>query len=419
MMKKTSIWFAAVCLLMLGNAWAQQNQDGSTREPPPAVWKNPRNFEMTQKAWELVTDEEYVEAEAEFRDLVGRFKDDYERSQAMFGLAQSLMLQDDFDEALSLYEQIVNLDVLQNKPHFDAMFQIAQLYYMRERYDDSLRWIDRWLRESGETKVEAYELKASIYAQKEDYRKALENIDIAIATTEKPPKETWYQLKLAMHFELNEFQEAKEVLETLVRGWPDKKTYWIQLASINVTLKNDKEALAILALAHRQGMLESQQDFMQLFSLYGYLEIPFEAAKILQEGIDAGIVEPDKRIWEQLGNAWYASQELDNSIAALKNAADESDNGKLDMQVAMILVDKESWEEAKQSLRNAIEKGGLSQTELGNMYVLLGMSELNTGSYTEARQAFREARTFEGSRSSATQWLNHLDELAKNESPGP
>ncbi len=396
--------------LFCGALAAQESK--SSRESPAAVWKNERNFNSVQKAWEKVADEAYAEAEEDFKKLVDKISDPYEKSQAMFGLAQAQMAQDKFGPALVLYEQIVNMDVLPNKPHFDAMFQIAQLYYMRERYDDSLAWVDRWERDSGETKIEAYELKASIYAQKEDFRSALKNIDLAIALGEKP-KESWYQLKLAMHYELKEYVEAKDVLELMVRNWPDKKQYWTQLSTINVTLKRDQEALAVMALAHRQGLLDKEQDFIQMYSLYGYLEIPLRAAEILSEGIEKGIVEPTKKHWEQLGNAWYAAKELDKAVVALSNAAELSLDGKLDMQVAYILIDKEDWVPAKAALAAAIEKGGLSETATGNLHVLLGMSELNTGDREAARRAFLEARKFEKARASAQQWLNHLEELAK------
>lgn len=407
----------AIALLLAPLAVPAAEEHPSTRESPSPVWRSERNFEAVQEAWELVANEQYAEAETRFRELVARIDDDYERSQAMFGLAQALMSREQFDEALRLYEQIVDLDVLPNRPHFDAMFQLAQLYYLRERFDDALRWLDRWKRESGETKVQYFELRASIYAQQERYRPAIENIDQAIAMTDEP-KQTWYQLKLAMHYELEEFRACKDVLEILIRNWPDRKMYWSQLASINVTLKDDREALAVLALAKRQGMLDKETDWMQLFSLYGLMDVPFKAAQTLAEGIDKGFVEPTKAVYEQLGNAWYAAQELDEAIDALTKAAELSLDGKLDMQVAYILVDKENWRDAKRRLEQAIEKGGISDSETGNLYVLLGMAELNTGNPESARRAFQQGRRYPKSRSAASEWLNHLDEVAQRGSGG-
>lgn len=396
--------------LCLGTAVAQSTAE--TRDPPAGVWKNEGNFKAVQKAWELVANEQYAEAATTFRELTEKIKDPYERSQAMFGLAQALVSQEKYDEALTVYERIINLDVLDNKNHYESMYQMAQLFYMRERYDDALRWIDRWLNESGQVKPDAYTLKASIYAQRDQYRPALESIDTAIGLVDKP-REDWYSLKMAMHYELKEFNKVREVLEILVRGWPQKKQYWVQLASINVTLKRDEDALAILALANRQDMLTTESDMMQLFSLYGYLEMPYEAASAMQEGIDKGLIDAGAKEYEQLGNAWYAAQELDEAIGALTKAGELSSDGKIDMQLAYILVAKEDWEAAKAATGNAIRKGGLSEANMGKMQELLGTSELNLGDYVAARKAFNAAMQYEKSRQAARQWLNHIEELEK------
>ena len=173
------------------------------------------------------------------------------------------------------------------------------------------------------------------------------------------------------------------------------------------------DALAVMALAHRQGLLDKESDYIQLFSLYGYMEVPLKAARVLEEGLEKGIVEPTKKHYESLGNAWYASRELDKAVEALIKAGEKSLDGKIHMQVAYILVDKEDWGAAKIELNSAILKGGLKDTELGNLLVLLGMSELNTGDLVAARKAFMDARKYPKTRSSAQQWINHLDELKK------
>jgi tetratricopeptide (TPR) repeat protein len=388
------------------------------RKPPPAVWKSEANFNGVQKAWEKVADELYAEAAVSFEKLINKIRDPYERTQAMFGLAQTLMATDQFDKALTLYEEIVSMDVLQDKPHFDAMFQIAQLFYMRERYDDALMWTDRWISQSCQIRLEAYDLKASVYAHRDDFRNAMANVDKAIELADEP-KESRYQLKLGMHYELKEFEQSRDVLQFMVRQWPHKKQYWTQLSSMHVTLKNDKEALAVLALAHRHGLLEKESDFTQLYSLYGYLDLPYKAAEVLAEGIDLGFVESSKKHWEQLGNAWYAARELDKAVAALNKAANLAEDGKIAVQVGYILIDKEDWSGAKVALTTALDKGGLSDNQTGNMYVLLGMSELNIGEPAAARRAFMEARKFQKSRQSAQQWINHLNELEKRERAGP
>lgn len=413
MRKLLMLSIGLLALAIAAPAFTQESK--STRKPAgSAIWKNERYFKQVGQAWDMISDERYTDAETRLRELVGRMSDPYEKSQTLYALASALMAQDKFDEGLRMFEQIVELNALDNRSHYNAMYQIAQLYYMRERYNDSLSWLDRWESEAGEEKpISAYEMRASIYAAQERFRLAIQSVDQAIAMYDKPPKEQWLQLKLSSHFELKEYRKSKEVLKQLINRSPDKKVYWKHLSSINVTLKQDQEALAVLALAHRKGMLSTESEWLQLYSLYGYQDMPYKAAKVLEDGISQGVVEPNKKNLEQMGNAWYAAHELDKAIAALTKAAGLATDGKLDMQVAYILVDKEDWTAAKQSLNGAISKGGLGDNQLGNMHVLLGMSEANTGNSAGAREAFRNALSFEKARSAAQQWLNHLDEQAK------
>ena len=63
-------------------------------------------------------------------------------------------------------------------------------------------------------------VQASIYAAKLDYARALTAIEKAISM-EDNPKEPWYQLKLAAHYELEQFPQAAQ---TLARAHPN---WWV------------------------------------------------------------------------------------------------------------------------------------------------------------------------------------------------
>lgn len=394
-------------ILALWTSASSQESAEPVRQEPQAVWKNPRHHERTAKAYELLAEDDFTEAEDRLRELLADFDDAFERSQVLLGLANVLILTDRLDEALPLYAEIVQLDRLSNQQHFQAMFQLAQLHAMQENYDDALHWIERWLTESGEERADAYVLKASIHAESDAYAHALASIDRAIALSQDV-HESWLQLKLACHVELDQYLEARDVLFSLVRGWPKKKIYWTQLASTLVALKSESQALAVLALAHRQGLLDTEQDYMQLFNLYGYLDLPYQAATVLQAAIESGRVTADLATWEKLGNAWYAAREQEQSIGALARAAELSESGMLDMQVAMILIDAERYPEASPHLRRALEKGGITDSETGNLHILLGMTELNNDQSESARHSFRKALEYESSEVSARQWLNHM-----------
>jgi len=291
------------------------------------------------------------------------------------------------------------------------MYQIAQLYYMKERFEEALDKLDLWMCKVPKEKITAasWYLKAVIYTSKEDWQNVVPAIDQSISMADEP-KESWYQLKLAAHFELEQFPKAGQTLESMIQYWPDKKNYWIQLSQIYYKLKMEDEALSVLALAYRRNMLEKQTDIMYLSNLYSNNNVPYKAAAVLQKGIEDGLVESNKRHWTMIADAWYAAEEMENSLAAYEKAGHASDDGEIDLRRAYILVDMERWSEASEAVSAALDKGGFTERKTGDAYVILGMSEYNLGNYNKASTAWGRASKYPKVKKSAQQWMNHMRE---------
>src|SRR5690625_7431065 len=99
-------------------------------------------------------------------------------------------------------------------------------------------------------------MKASIHANIDQYREAIEAVDKAIELSDDP-KENWFALKLGMHFELEEYSEAADVLKILINMNPDKKDYWLQLSYIYRHLDLVRDSLGLLSIAYLGGMFTS------------------------------------------------------------------------------------------------------------------------------------------------------------------
>lgn len=363
-------------------------------------------------AYEAVGEEKYDEAFQELQRLLNRAgSDDYVRAVVSQALAQVEWSRENFDAALGYFETAVSLDALPNQTHFALMYQLAQLYYMDERYDDAIKRLDLWFCTSPEEKITsaAYVLEASIYSAMNDFPPALEAIETAISM-EAEPKEQWYRLKLAIHYELEQYPQVGETLEILVSNWPEKKTYWVQLAQIHVQLKRPERALGALALAYRNGLLDSQSDVTFLSSLYSGEGVPYKAAEVLQKGIEDGIVESDRRNWTRVAQEWYSAEELENSLAAYEHAGQASTDGEIDLRRAYILVDLERWPTAKEALDAALEKGGLDDRDTGQAYLLRGMAHFNLEEFDAASADWGRASRYEPTRAAAQQWMAHLQE---------
>ncbi len=379
------------------------------RKPGSAGLVGERTYRALEKVYEQIGNNQMAAAETTLRDLLPRTRSvAAEESEVLRALAHIVMANENYDEAVSLMQRAVELDVLPNRQHFQLMFQIAQVRIVQEKYQEGLAQIDRWMQVTDEIPIEAYELQATAHAQLSRYREALTAIDKAIAMSPNP-KDSWYSLKLAMHFELKEYAKAAAVLELLVERNPDNKTYWSQLSAIYINLKEDQKALSVMALAHRRGLVQTEQEYTQLFQLYAYLKIPYKAAQTLDEGIRKGVVEKSAKNWEQLGGSWYEAAELDRALAAYGEAGKLSGNGRIDFQRGSILADQERWEDSRAALVSAIQKGGIDN-QLGNALLLLGTCEFNLKDYNAAMETFRQAMSHSNARANAQQWINHINE---------
>jgi len=335
----------------------------------------------------------------------------YEKAVLAQALAQVEWARSNYDSALANFEKAVRLDALPDLAHFSLMYQIAQLYYMQDRFDEALDKLALWMCRVPEQKItaSAYYLKAAIHTSKSDWKNVVAAIDKAISMSDEPG-EAWYQLKLGGHFELEQFPKVAQTLEIMIGHWPDKKSYWVQLSQVYYKLKMSDEALSVLSLAYRRGMLDMQTEIMYLSSLYSNNDVPLKAAEVLQKGLEDGVVESSRQHWTMVADAWFVAGEMEKALAAYEKAGKVSADGEVDLRRAYILVDMERWSEASAAIKAALDKGGLNQRKSGDAYVLQGMSEFNLGNYNKASTAWDRASKYPQAEKSARQWMNHMRE---------
>ena len=408
---------AAVVLLFLGMfltldvVFAQASECDRERDVPNKALDE-FTYRQLNKVYEQVGKELYDDAYKTLQKLLARAgRDKYSQAVLHQALAQVEWSRENLDSSLDHFEKAVELDSLPDQPHFVLMYQIAQLYYMNERYQDALDRLDLWFCKSPPESIKsaAYVLQASIYVQQKNYIAALKAIETAIAMDENP-QESWYQIKLAAHYELEQYPQAAETLEIIIIHWPDRKAYWLQLSQIYFKLKQDERALAVLALAYRRNMLDKQSDITYLSSLYSNSDVPYKAAGVLEKGINDGIVEPTQYHWTVVADSWYAAEELERSLLAFEKAGSASVDGKIDLRRGYILIDLERWHDALAALNDAIEKGGLTKPQTGEAYLLRGMAEFNLGNFDSASSDWGKAGSYERHKESARQWMNHMRE---------
>ncbi|MEE4303238.1 MAG: tetratricopeptide repeat protein [Wenzhouxiangella sp.] len=414
MMKTANIVLLSALFVVSGQAFGQTEvagyQCGVEREVSAGALTE-RTYNRLSDIYEMIGEDNYAEAYPALESLLERNRtDEYASATILQAMAFVRAQQEQYEDAINFFKRAIDLNQLPNSQHYQMILQVAQLYYTIDRFNDALDQLDIWFcvtPDEQENKVDVWVMKASIHAQIEEFREAITAIERAIALSDEP-KEQWYQLKLGMHFELEEYAAAADVLQILIRMNPEKKSYWVQLASVYVQLDRNRDSMAVLSLAHRKGLLDKQGEYMQLASLQQEFDFPRKAAEVLQEGLEQGIIENTRRNWEMAGGAWYEAKELERALDAYERAGAQSTDGKIDLQRAFILTDQERWEEAVEALSRAVELGGLSDSQTGNAYLLLGTALYNTGDVDGALEAFNEATDYGRVETAAREWMNHI-----------
>lgn len=313
--------------------------------------------------------------------------------------------QDRLDEALEAYENVLEQPNLPIGMETDTIYTVAQLYQATERYTEALAMLDRWFTVAVNPGPRPYYLKAVIHYQLEQYRQGVEPISTAIRLAgerDQEPEEGWYQLLNVFYFEMEDFPNVIRTLTTMVELWP-KREHMTQLAGIYGQEGDDERQLLLWEAAYEADWLERGTEHVSLAQMLLANGAPYKAARILEAGLESGLIESTMNNWRTLAQSWQLAAEDEQALPAYSRASGLSDDGELDMRLAQSYANLARWEDCVESSRTALRRGGVNRSDQLNM--LLGNCLVEERRYSEALEAFRAAARDERSRNSANQWI--------------
>lgn len=361
-------------------------------------------YAVLERAVEDLSNDRFREAERRLTDILDRVKD-YELAIVHQTLGFVFVQQDNYTDALVSFEKALELEALPRQPHEELMLNAGQIYMANNNFEQGIAMLERYLEQTcSEPAPEVHLTLASAYAETQEYESALVQVNLALSKA-KQPREQWLQLKLALHFELGQMAECAETLFQLIALVPDREEYWRQLSGVLMQVEKEADALAVMAVAERQGYLQNERDLMNLANIYLMLEIPYKAARLVARGLEDEIIDGTSDNFEYLSEAWIAAREWDYAETILRSAAQSSESGELWQRLAQVLMEKEDWLGAQNALSSALSAG---VPEPGHTSYLLGVAAYYAGNVQEAKQALREAINYPDSEQQARQWLDHL-----------
>lgn len=329
--------------------------------------------------------------------------------------------EEDYDGALRNYEKVVSQPDIPLAMEINTKYTIAQLYFVQEKWQQGIDALLNWFDLTDKPNANSYVLLAQGYYQTKAYDKALTNVEKAIGMYEaegKLPKEQWYNLARFLYFDKGDNENALETLKILLKYFP-KKQYWVQASHLYGEKKDSARQLAMMETAYEQGMLDKSTDLVTMAYLYLSAEVPYYAARVMEKGFDAEIIEEKSKNFELAGSAWRQAQETEKSIPMMEKAAAKAEDGELYTRLGNVYLDGDQNEKAIEAVEKGLAKGGVKRPDQARL--VLGMAYFNTGDYSEARKAFRAAAKDKRSEKYANQWIKFIaneqkrqEELAKD-----
>ena len=374
-----------------------------------------RVHKRMNRALEMMGEDRYPEAIEQFKKLLETARSDFVKASVSLNLAYAVTQSGDSNGSLPYFKDALKYGET-SLPHerVQSLRQnVAALMYGIGEKKQALAMMNTWLKNAVQHDANAYYMIAALYAEDNKITEAMCPSYWSVKASSEP-KKNYYQALLAFHWEKKDVNGAIALLREMIEFFPQEKTYWRQLSQIYFQKDKIDDAIAIMEMFYLKGDFDKETDYKMMSSMFAYRDIPFRAAKILEEGLKKGVVKSEKKNWVNVAQNYHVSNELDKAIVAYGKTAELSDSGTEFLKQAEILSDEERYKEAISAFDKALRKGGLDKDEEGRVYFRKGTALVNMGSCDAGIGALEEAQKFKRYRSQAGQWINFAKERKRN-----
>jgi tetratricopeptide (TPR) repeat protein len=315
----------------------------------------------------------------------------YERGTVERILFNISYAQERYEEAREHLQNAIDSGGLNAQQIDEHRYQRAQLFIHEEKWREGAEALEEWFTTAANPNSAAYYLLAMAYYQLEDLARAVEPAKKAVELMDPAkPNESWLSMLSALHLQREEYREAVPLLHQLIAAAPDKKTYWVQLASVYVQLEDYPNGLGILQLAYSVGLVTDDSEIRRLADLLLFNDVPYRGAQVLEAAIERRLLTLDEKLYEKLANCWIAAGELERSIAPLQRAAELAPNGETFVRLGEVQAQRKDWPAAIAAIQRGIDKGQLEDP--GNAQLWLGIAHYSQKSYDDAVPFLERAR---------------------------
>jgi tetratricopeptide (TPR) repeat protein len=388
---------SGLALLLTANVVAAQSVTRST-------------FRVMEDVQKLIEEDRHDEAMSRLDELVIATKNiPYDYALANQYLAHTSIILDQPAKARKALEAALGSQGLPVELVADLKLFYGTILLGDEEFAAAAEALEDWL--AVEEAPTAKQLFSMAYAQY--MNGALERAETLMArifgTDPRPSMEnSWYQVYYRILFDLKKYTAGEELLFELLSRDPANEQHWRLLASHYLQLEESNDALAALMLSYWSDLVADAEDLKRIVSLYGFVDVPEKAARLLETWLDEKRIPADADSLKQLGNLWLMARNREKAKSAMEKAASASTDGQTFQLLGGIHFEDEDWVKAHAAYKRALRLGGLDEPL--RISLLAGISAYRAGMKEEARTALQEAARSGKYKAQAEGLLRRLDD---------
>jgi len=416
----TAVSMSAVfmsALLYSFSTMAAEEEDGP-RAPPPTRSSDvltERVFNQVSEIQELMSPEEegvqpdYERAKVILDELNERYDrlNDFEKSTVLNFYTNYYLNTDNIPMALETFEKILTIENLRPESRLRALMALGQLYMGEEKFVESIDAFTRWRELSDEENENVYLGLANSHYNLSQYNEAIPfliNHMEMLSAAGRPIAKNIYGLLNLMYIELEDYVNAERITKQMVTLF-DEPSDWRNLSAIYGYLDNDKKRIETLSVTFAKGYMSSESEFLNLAQSLAGIDAPYKGARVLEKGIQDGVVEETEENLQRLVQMYLLANEYEMALAPAIKAAETGETGASYDQLGYIYYMMHDYENAASAMREALNRGGLENTGDAQLFLARALVELDQ--FDEAAVAARRAQ--ELGESSATSFLNYIE----------
>ena len=312
-----------------------------------------KSYDILMKAQKHIEVDEIKEAK-EILNLLLEEKNDYAKSYAYQYLANLALQDNKYKTAQKYYENIIKLNSL-TKENIDRIkFSLSKISLSLEQYDKSIKLSTELLKDSKISKTDIYETLVYSYYYTKEFKKSIINAN-KYNSNVKEKKENIYQILYSSYVELKQYYKAIKTLNTMVKSWPERSNYWLQLTSLYQETKQYKKALSTIELAYKKKILEPKKNTRFYVNLLLQNNLYQKGSLVLENGIKNKYIKEDKKTFELLIASYLNAKEIDKSIKKLKSSK-FAQNKKYKKVLANLYYNKHHYKSTISTLQSTYPK---------------------------------------------------------------